>query len=423
MEKYARAIIITIGDEILIGQILDTNAQWLCQQLTHLGFEIRKKITIPDNVESIVTEIKSAWKNYDLVITTGGLGPTQDDKTVEAVALAFEAKLVYHSEIEDKLYNFFRKKGLLMSELNKKQAYVPQGFNILQNEVGTAPGLLKIENKKILAIFPGVPLEMKEMFNNQFRSLLKQVYNLNQVYNKTITTMGIGESALADKLKEWEQGLPQGVKLAYLPSPGYVRLRLTSSDPSFDSSFLTNKFKKIIPLISKYIVALDDFKPEEVLSSFFKKVKLTLATAESCTGGALSASIVSIPGSSEFFKGSVVAYSNEIKQRILGVSSATLSKHGAVSEECVKEMAKGVVEKFASDLAVSISGIAGPEGGTEDKPVGTVWFCVYYDQHCFTKKLQLSNLREFNIKSSVNHAIYLIIDVLKQKFDILNHFD
>ncbi|MFQ3576559.1 MAG: CinA family nicotinamide mononucleotide deamidase-related protein [Cytophagales bacterium] len=411
-----KAIIISIGDEIMIGQILDTNSQWLSQQLTTIGFIVSQKLSIPDIKEVIENEVLNAWNDYDLVITTGGLGPTNDDLTVESIAHAFNSDLIYDQSIEDHIQNLFQRRGRVMNDLNKKQALIPDGFSIIWNDIGTAPGLLRKNERKMLAVFPGVPVEMKEMFNNHFKNVAIEHFKVEKLNFKTILTMGIGESVLADKLKDWESKLPSNIKLAYLPSFGSVRLRLNGLSDSISQEDLENQFLKIVPLLGKNLVAWNDYTPEKALAEYLKYFNLSLSTAESCTGGALSSAIVSISGSSSFFKGSVVAYSNEVKMKILGVNPSTLETYGAVSEECVNEMSMAVSKLFDTDISISISGIAGPEGGTESKPVGTVWLSLFLKNELSSKKLHLTNLRDYNIKASVNQAIFMILEALNNQF-------
>jgi nicotinamide-nucleotide amidase len=409
------AEVVTIGDEILIGQITDTNTQFIATELNKLGVKVLRKQTIGDSKAAIVNMLKDSLANADLVITTGGLGPTKDDITKHTINEFFGSELVLHQPTLDTVTAFFAKRGKEVSEANRLQAMVPQCCEVILNEHGTAPCMWFEHNGKFLVCMPGVPFEMKNLMTGGVQSKIKQHLDIQEIYHKTILTVGVGESVLAEMISDWEDSLPEYIKLAYLPSFGSVKLRLSAYGSNYEYlKYETDAlFVAIAPVIEKYIISETTEKLEVALGDLLNAHHLSLATAESCTGGALSAAIVSVAGSSQYFKGSVVAYQNEIKKNILGVHEDTLLRFGAVSEQCVIEMAAGAVKVLQSDLAVAISGIAGPTGGSEEKPVGTIWMACSDGQHTLTKKIVGINIREVNISYATTQSMYLVFEFVK----------
>ncbi|MDR1757993.1 MAG: competence/damage-inducible protein A [Bacteroidales bacterium] len=371
--------IINIGDELLIGQVVNSNASWLSAFFNRHGFSVNKVEMIGDREEDIQEALQQALATVSLVVLTGGLGPTADDKTKEALCHYFNKPLIADARTLSLIEDMLSRRGMIVSERNRDQAKVPEGATVLYNRHGTAPGIWMEDNGKVVVALPGVPHEMKSMSEDELLPLLKQKFSTEQhVVHKVVQTIGIAESDLADILSAWETALPTDMSLAYLPRPGIIRLRLTAKGKDLSSmeNRLQEKVEQLKLLISKYIWSYEDNQLEEVVENLLRESKSTLALAESCTGGYLSHLITSIPGSSVCFKGSVVCYSNEVKRHLLNVREQNLKKHGAVSEEVVSDMAINAMDFLDTDYAVAISGIAGPEGGTPDKPVGTVWIAV-----------------------------------------------
>ncbi len=403
------AEIITIGDEIMIGQITDTNTQFLSAELNKLGIQVIRKSSIGDIKSDIINLLNESFSRADLVVTTGGLGPTKDDITKHTICEYFNSKLIIHEPTLERLRLFFEKRGRELSETNKQQAYVPEICQVIENFNGTAPCMWIEKDHKILVCLPGVPYEMKALVLGGVSEKLKHKLSHQKIYHKTILTAGIGESMLSDLIATWEAQLPQHIKLAYLPSYGSVRLRLSAigSDTTQLELEVTNHFNNVYSLIDEYIVSKQVDTIEEAIGELLLKRGLSITTAESCTGGGIAAQIVSVSGSSQYFKGSVVAYSNEIKIRVLGVEEQTLQKFGAVSEECVMEMAQNLTKFMKSDIGIAVSGIAGPAGGSTEKPVGTIWLACSNGNKTITKRLLGTSIREANIKLATNQALYL----------------
>lgn len=373
-----KAEIITIGDEILIGQIVDSNSAWIAQQLKEYGIKIHQITSISDSPEHIKKALFEAENRAEIIIITGGLGPTKDDLTKETLAEYFNTKLVFNKEVYEKNKALLGKRSIKMNDINSKQAELPENCTILNNTTGTAQGMLFEKNNKIFVSLPGVPFEMKKLVSDELIPVIKKKYKTTSLYHKTVMTQGIPESELSMKIEDWENNLPKGIKLAYLPKPGIVRLRLTgvSENKETISKQIDEEINKLKNIIPESIFAYDDVNIENVIQEIFISKNKTLGTAESCTGGNISSLLTSISGSSQYFKGGVVAYSNEIKNKILGVDKNSLDKYGAVSEQVVKEMALGVIKNLNVDYSIAVSGIAGPNGGTEEKPVGTTWIAV-----------------------------------------------
>lgn len=403
--------IITIGDELLIGQVIDTNSAWMAQELNKAGFWVNRRLAIGDGKEDILKALDQESTEAEIILITGGLGPTGDDITKTVLCEYFNTFLVVNEAALDNVKNIFER--ILqrpMIERNLKQAEVPASCLVIQNKRGTAPGMLFEKTGKIFISMPGVPHEMKGMMTDDVIPFLNRRFGMAYVAHRTILTAGIGESSLADHIQEFESVLPPEIKLAYLPNYGMVRLRLTASgkqagdlETSLDKSFIHLK-----SLVNEWMVTDEDLTLQEVIGKMLTTGNQTLSTAESCTGGYVAHLITSIPGSSRYFRGSVIAYDNEIKKKLLGVDPASLSESGAVSEEVVREMIIGALHNLESDFAIATSGIMGPGGGTEKKPVGTVWIGVGNHQEILTQKLWFRFDRQRNIELTTVSVLNLL---------------
>lgn len=408
--KKVHAEILTIGDEILYGQITDTNAQWMSQELDELGIRVVRKTTVGDNEEDILGAFAEAEARADLVLITGGLGPTNDDLTMPMLARYFHSAIVRNQAVEDHVRQFFESRGMTFTEMNKRQALVPEVAEVLHNALGTAPGTWYEREGKVFVSMPGVPHEMKNLMKSLVLPKVREFFHTPVIYHKMIKTVGIGESFLADKIKDWEDSLPGHIKLAYLPSIGHVKLRLTATGEQREQ--LETEVEQLIaaalPVMGKYIYGYDSTTLEEAIGQLLVKQGKTIALAESCTGGYVQHKLTSVPGSSVYFQGGVVPYHNDFKMDLIGVKEATLAAHGAVSEETVKEMAEGVRSRFKADIGAATSGIAGPGGGTEEKPVGTVWIAYADGKQTIAKRLQLTKNRRLNIELSQIAVLNLV---------------
>ena len=405
------AEIVTIGDEILFGQITDTNSQWISAALSELGIKVIRKTALPDQESSILEGIKEALHRADVVLMTGGLGPTKDDITKKTIATFFEVDYVLNETVLADVTAFFEARNKTLTEINKGQAYLPSNSIAIRNECGTAPGMWFETNEgKVLMSMPGVPFEMKTMMNNGVLPRLKSHFKTPVIFHKMILLVGIGESYLSDMIAAWEDALPTTIKLAYLPSVGTLRLRLTGYGEVLSevAKAVEVALANVMPLISNYVFGYDNDTLALVVGRLLQEKQLSLGTAESCTGGYIAHLLTSNAGSSAYFQGSVIAYSNEVKMTVLGVLPATLEKHGAVSEEVVIEMAEGLRRHLNVSIAVSVSGIAGPDGGTLEKPVGTVWLALSDQLGTITHKLNLGNHRENNIQMSAIAALNMV---------------
>jgi nicotinamide-nucleotide amidase len=404
------AELLTIGDELLYGQIVDTNAQWMSAALSNAGIKVIRKTTVGDLEDEILNALAEAEKRADIVLITGGLGPTSDDLTKPCLVKFFNCELKIHPEALAEVTEFFKSRGRELTEVNRQQAALPECCEKITNKVGTAPGMWFFRNGKVFVSMPGVPHEMKLMMTDIIVPKLKKTFETPVIHHLVIRTAGIGESFLADKIAVWEKSLPKRIKLAYLPGLGEVKLRLTGIGDSLDSLKAETKklSEKLIPLVGDFIYGYGDEPLEVVIGRTLQEKKLTLAIAESCTGGYLSHLITTVPGSSAYFQGSIVPYAYEIKMQQLGVLPETLERFGAVSEETIREMATKVREKFKTDIGVATSGIAGPGGATPEKPVGTVWIAFSDKNQTIAKKLQLTKDRILNIKYSSQAALNLI---------------
>lgn len=411
-----KAEILTIGDEILIGQITNTNSVWIAQQLNLSGISVVHMASVPDDESAIINAFDQANHRADFVFITGGLGPTKDDITKKTFANYFQAPLVMDELVLQQVDSFFTKRGRELSEVNRKQAMVPEGCVVIPNTNGTAPGMWMKKNNTVYISMPGVPYEMKAMISEHIIPKIKAEFDLPFIYHKTILTQGIGESMLAEMIESWEDNLAnKHIKLAYLPQPGMVRLRLSTQGKNFEAlkQNVEAEVEKVTPLIQKYIFGFENYgEPsptiERVVSELLRARKQTLSVAESCTGGYLSSLFTAIAGSSEIFKGSVVPYANITKHTILQVDKNLFETVGAVSRECVEQLAQNVRLKFESDYSISVSGIAGPGGATPEKPVGTVWIAVASKEKTIALKFQFGDNRERNIVMTANAAINML---------------
>jgi nicotinamide-nucleotide amidase len=404
------AELLTIGDEILYGQIVDTNSQWMSVALSDIGVKVIRKTTVGDQESEILTAFAEAESRADIVLITGGLGPTSDDLTKPCLAKYFNCEIRMHDEALAEVTEFFKSRGRELTEINRQQAALPVCCEKVTNKMGTAPGMWFAQHGKIFVSMPGVPHEMKRMMSDIIIPKLQQTFKTPVIQHTVIRTVGIGESFLAEKIAPWEKSLPDHIKLAYLPSLGEVKLRLTAFGENREkiNAESLELVEKLQTLAGEYIFGVGEDPLEVVLGKKLREKKLTLAVAESCTGGFLSHLITSVPGSSDYFSGGLIPYAYDIKRQQLGVSPETLEKFGAVSEETIREMANLVRTKFKTDIGVATSGIAGPGGGTAEKPVGTVWI-AYSDTHqTVTKKLQLSKDRMINIRMSSVAVLNLI---------------
>ena len=415
--------IITIGDEILIGQIIDTNSAWMAQKLNDIGAKVERIVTISDTLDEIISALSEAEKRSDIVLITGGLGPTKDDVTKKALAKYFNCGFTFYPEIEVHIAKLFEGFGKKMSKLNSLQAELPSACEPLKNSQGTAPGMLFERNQTVFVSMPGVPYEMKGLMRDHVLPRVKSKFELPTIIHRTVLTMGMGESWLSERIADWEDALPAEIKLAYLPSPGRVRLRLSAfgSDESKLNEILENEVSSLIKLIPELVFGFDNDTIESVVGNLLRESGKTISTAESCTGGLIAHKLTSISGSSDYFLGSIVSYANEVKMESLGVSEQNIIDFGAVSEEVVIQMAKGVKSRMKTDYAISVSGVAGPNGGTEEKPVGTVWIAVAGPSGVTAKKHQFGHDRERNIEISANVALNMLRKQLSQNvLDLTN---
>jgi nicotinamide-nucleotide amidase len=408
------AEIITIGDEILIGQIVDTNSAWMAQQLNNAGIRVKQISSVSDDKQHILTALAEAAKRADIILITGGLGPTKDDITKNTLAEYFGVGMVENEAALNNVLSIFEKYNRPMLEINRLQAQVPANCEVIVNKNGTAPGMWFNVDGKIYVSMPGVPFEMMYMMEEVIPKL-KASFKLPFIVHKTILTVGEGESYLSERIADIEDLLPAHIKLAYLPKLGQVRLRL--SGQGADEAALTKEIDKhalkIIERVGAFVVATEDIPLEKAILDYMAEKGLTLSVAESCTGGYISHLFTQHAGSSKVFFGGAISYSYELKESILGVKSDTLWQHGAVSEETVVEMVEGALLNFKSDFAIAVTGIAGPDGGMPDKPVGTVWIAVACAQKTVRKKFTFGSKRQQNIERSATSALFMLNTLLK----------
>ena len=398
--KEIRAEILAIGDELLYGQIIDTKSHWISQELDKIGVRVVRRSTIGDSRQSILAAFAEAEQRAEIILMTGGLGPTNDDLTKPLLAEYFNCNIELVPEALEAVRTFFEKRGRELTPLNELQAHLPTKCTYVPNELGTAPGMWFQENGKVWMSMPGVPHEMKKLMSDHVLPKIKELFPLPNIYHKVIKTVGIGESWLADLIKDWEKNLPSHIKLAYLPSLGHVKLRLTAFGENNDKLYdeVEKEIEKVKPIIDKYIYGYNKESLEEAIGVLLKQQNKKVAFAESCTGGYISHLVTSIAGSSDYFQGSLIPYHNHFKDRLLHVDSETLNEYGAVSEETVIQMSENIRKMFEADFGLASSGIAGPGGGWAEKPVGTVWIACAMEHKNVTKKLQLTQDRMLNIQ-------------------------
>jgi nicotinamide-nucleotide amidase len=404
------AYILTIGDEILIGQITDTNSAWMAQQLNLQGIRIVGKMSVGDVHNEIIHALDYALHAADLVLITGGLGATKDDITKKSLVEFFGSQLIWHQETYDRMEKIFQKYGRTVNEMNKNSCFMPSNAQILNNDRGLAPAMWFEENKKVVVSMPGVPYEMQILMTNRVLPKLKASFPMSPIVHRTILTAGEGETMLAEKLDAFEEKLPENVKLAYLPSLGTVRLRLTArgDDEAALNQQLDVLKTELISVVDYAVAGFDDDTMPVVIGRMVKERGLKIGFAESCTGGYMSHLITSVAGSSAYFEGTIVAYAYDLKEKLLNVSSETLNTEGAVSESCIKQMVKGALETLNVDVAVAVSGIAGPSGGTPEKPVGTIWLAVGDKNSIKTVQINMDRGRSKNIEYAANVGLNLL---------------
>lgn len=403
-----KAEIITIGDEILIGQIVDTNSAWIGEQFNLNGIEIYQITSIHDDHDHILEAVRNAEKNVDLVIITGGLGPTKDDITKHTLCEYFSTELVFHEPTLAHIADMFKSRGVDMNKMNRDQAMLPESCTILKNKMGTAPGMWFEKEDTIFVSMPGVPFEMKYLVEFEVLPRLRETGKTKAIFHKTVLTQGVPESMLAERLAEWEDALPEPIKLAYLPNPMAVRLRLSAmgEDEAVLRTSVDAEIEKLKEIIPDDIYGYNDETMAGVVGKMLTEHGQKLAVAESCTGGYISHLITEVSGSSKYYNGSVTSYSNEIKEKVLGVKKESLEKYGAVSEQVALEMAEGVKRVMNSEYSIATTGIAGPTGGTEEKPVGTVWIAVSGPKKTLVNKyIFVGKNRERNIVRSAQTAL------------------
>lgn len=404
------ATLITIGDEILIGQVVDTNSAWMGQELNLRGIKVNEIISISDTYEAIIDTLKSVFEKSDLILMTGGLGPTKDDITKKAIASYYGVRLEFHQPTYDWILRFFKKLQRTPTEAHREQCFMPVNATLLNNKMGSAPGMWFDESGKVLVSMPGVPYEMKSIMEAEVFPRLKERFASKPIAHRTVLTIGEGETTVAAKIEDFENSLPENVKLAYLPNLGMVRLRLsaTGDDEQILNTLLDSKVKELQSLIPDLIFGYGKDTIQKAIGELFIEKGKTIGTAESCTGGYIAHLITSVPGASAYFMGGTTPYSNALKQKILKVKAETLDTFGAVSEETVIEMVKGSLDLLSTDIALAVSGIAGPTGGTPDKPVGTIWLAIGDENEIKTHKLQLGKDRLKNIQYTAIAALNMM---------------
>ena len=433
-----KAEIITIGDELLIGQVVDTNSAWMAQRLNEAGISLHQVTSVHDDRQHILRALDEAFSRVDIVLTTGGLGPTKDDITKHVLCEYFHTTLIEDPNVREHIYELYKERPEVLNRLTATQWLVPASATILPNRVGSAP-IMVFENicspsgrslnssgsaafSKLLIAMPGVPYEMQVAMQEQVMPFVERIMgngyrvsDTGEIIHRTMLLYGIPESTLAIRIEAWEDALSKTMHLAYLPKDGTIRLRLSTYGEA-TSEEMDAQIAALLPLIKDYIIALEDKPLEAILGELLKQKNATIATAESCTGGRLAAALNALPGSSAYYLGSVVAYANEVKEQVLGVEQDTLTQHGAVSEQTVREMAEGVRRLMHTDYAIATSGIAGPDGGTKEKPVGTVWIAWATPEGTVAERYQfgVARLREQITQRAVTTALVRMIRLVKQ---------
>lgn len=402
---------ISIGDELLIGQVINTNAAWLGEQLAAAGFQLDSSLTIGDSEKAILNAF-NACLDADLVLVTGGLGPTADDITKPTVCKFFDTELEFCQAAYDNIVGLFNRRGFQMSERNRGQAMLPKSCTYIPNTYGTAPCMWLEKNKTVFVFMPGVPFEMKGIFTDELLPRIKERFQPVPYEKRVVMTTGIGESYLADKIKDWEDRLPDFLSLAYLPQYGMVRLRLSGRHENAEllHRTLDNEIAKLTDLISDYVFSMEDQPIERTVFELLINKGMTFASAESCTGGNIAHVFTLIPGSSEVFKGTAVTYATPTKTKVLGVPAETIERHTVVSQQVVEGMARGVRDLMEADFGVATTGVAGPGGGTEETPVGTVWIGVATPNRVVSKCFNFGKDRE----NVINRATVAAYEMLRQ---------
>ena len=404
-----KAELISIGDELLIGQTINTNVAWLGMELSLLGISVVRAVTIMDNESAIKKAIDGALSNNDIVIVTGGLGPTKDDITKHVLCDYFNTELEINPTVLARVEKFFTDRGRIMLEVNTQQAALPKACKVLENFQGTASGMWFEKNNSVLISLPGVPYEMKGIMSQFGFDALKKHFNVNSIYHETILLQGIGESFLAERMKDWENAIRnEGLGLAYLPSIGLLKLRITSKNGEKDRERISHYFNLLRNELPQYVFGKEKETLSFVLGEILKRKQFSIGTVESCTAGSLAHEIVLTPGSSEYFKGSILSYSNELKEKIVGVTNDSLNEFGAVSKEVVEQMALNGSKILGVDVCLSTSGIAGPDGGSLDKPVGLIWIGIAIKGKVFSYRFQFGDNRERNMQMTVFSALNLL---------------
>lgn len=405
-----QASIITIGDELLIGQVVDTNSAWMAQELNKWGIRVKRRVAVGDVWDEIWQALDEEKKQTDIILITGGLGPTADDITKPLLCKYFNGSMIVDEGARQNVINIFTRLNRPMIERNLKQAEVPDVCTVIPNKRGTAPGMWFEKDGKVFVSMPGVPHEMKGMMETDVIPMLLGKFRFPAIIHRTLLTAGVGESFLAEHIKDFEASLPEHIRLAYLPNYGMVRLRLTATGAEKEQTErdVQTRFETLQSLVKEYMVTNEDEPIEKTTGRILEANNKTMCTAESCTGGYIAHLITSIPGSSAFYKGSVVSYANEIKEDLLGVEAETLQRVGAVSEEVVIQMAKGALAAMKTDYAIAVSGIMGPDGGSAEKPVGTVWVAIGSNQKVEAHKLSFRFDRMRNIQLTTANALNLL---------------
>lgn len=408
--------IIVIGDELLIGQVTDTNSGWIARHVNPLGWNVKSVKLIGDNESEILKAIDEGFAQADLVLTTGGLGPTKDDITKEAMRKYFGGSMVYDTEVEKNVLEVVEKRHLKINDLTAAQAYVPSSCRVIQNRVGTAPIMWFEREGKVLVAMPGVPFETEQMMEREvIPQLMHHFCSDEHIMHRTFIVIDYSESALAMKLEQFENGIPESIHLAYLPRPGIIRLRLTgrSADGDKLAADMDRLSSQLHDLLGNSIISYEDKPVAAILGDMLRERNLTVSTAESCTGGNIAHEITEIAGSSDYYVGSVVSYSNEVKQSVLGVSPSVLAAEGAVSKPVVEQMCRGVGALLRTQCSIATSGIAGPGGGSLEKPVGTVWICVQCGEKQVAERCHFPGTRDRVIDRATMTGMLMLIKLLR----------
>lgn len=410
-----KAEIITIGDEILIGQIVDTNAAYIAQRLNSAGFVVSERSSVGDRAEQIVRAIEQSMQRSDVVITTGGLGPTKDDITKTTLAKMFGGGMRTDERVEEHVRTMLAARNIEFNELNRSQAVVPESCEVLFNAHGTAPGMWFERDGKVVISLPGVPFEMRHLMEDEVLPRLKARFALRQIVHRTMITAGIAESMLAARIAEWEDALPEYLHLAYLPSPNIVRLRLSAYEVDGEAveREIEERFRILEELIADHVVGYEGATVQEQVHKLLVESGKTLAVAESCTGGSIAAKFTAMAGASAYFLCGVTAYANEAKRDVLGVDASLIEQYGAVSEQVARAMAEGVRQISGADFAVATTGIAGPTGGSAEKPVGTVWFAVSSERGTVAMMRNSGSDRGQIIDRATAYAIEFLRDYIR----------